>query len=99
MIKDSEKEVPGKTGHPDYDFEETVGKADYYAPSLFISTGKQNMIAGRINREFLDVIRNAGYLINELDGEYVSTVKPTITRETVDAMRKDGTLTKYFLND
>ena len=83
MIKDSEKEVPGKTGHPDYDFEETVGKADY-APSLFISTGKQNMIAGRINRQFLDVIRNAGYLINELDGEYVSTAKPTITRETVD---------------
>jgi hypothetical protein len=51
MMKDSEKEVPGKTGHPDYDFEETVGKATY--PSeLFISTGKQNMIAGRINREF-----------------------------------------------
>ena len=27
MIKDSEKEVPGKTGHLDYDFEKTVGKA------------------------------------------------------------------------
>ena len=98
MIKDSEKEVPRKMGHPDYDFEETVGKADY-AQSLFISTAKQNMITGRINREFLDVMRNAGYLINELDGKYVSTAKPTITRETVDAMRKDGKLTKYFLND
>ena len=88
MIKDSEKEVPGKTGHPDYDFEKTVGKADY-APSLFISTAKQNMITGRINRQFLDVIRNAEYLINELDGEYVSTAKPTITAETVDALRQD----------
>ena len=57
------------------------------------------MIAGRINREFLDVIRNAEYLINELDGEYASTTKPTITAETVDALRQDEKLTKYFLND
>jgi len=69
MIKAYEMEVPRKTGDPDYDFEETVGKANY-APSLFISTTKQNKTARRINREFLDVIRNAGYVIKELDGEY-----------------------------
>ena len=98
MIIDNVNEVPVKTGDPDYNFEETVGKANY-APSLFISTTQQNMTAGRINQEFREFIRNAGYLIKALDEGYESTASPTINREIVDAMRKDGTCRKYFNNE
>ena len=75
MIKSNEEKVPVKTGDPTYDFEVAIATANY-PPSLFMSTVKQNMITGQMNREFLDYIKNVGYLINDLDGEYVHTAKP-----------------------
>ena len=98
MIIDNVNVVPGKTGDPSYDFEKTVGTANY-APSLFISTAQQNVTSGRINKEFLERIRNFGYLINDLDEGYVSTATPTTNREFVDAARQARTLQKYFHND
>ena len=86
MIIDNVNVVPGKTGDPSYDVEKTVGTANY-APSFFISTAQQNVTSGRINKEFLERIRNFGYLINDLDEGYVSTATPTINGESVDAAR------------